>query len=112
MFDEVGLKEYLVENIGRGYNFANILIEQSITMIRKYLNYNDISDDEIIKNYPMAIILTSIDLNNCTNYKAKNGEIQSMTQGSRSITFNTSIQSYELSPQVKGMLPLPRMRLL
>lgn len=112
MFDEIGIKEYLVENIGIGYNFANILIEQSITIIRKYLNYNDISDNEIIKNYPMAVILTSIDLNNCTNYKAKNGEIQSMTQGSRSITFNTSIQSYELSPQVKGMLPLPRMRLL
>ena len=112
MFDEIGIKEYLVENIGIGYNFANILIEQSITMIRKYLNYNDISDNEIIKNYPMAVILTSIDLNNCTNYKAKNGEIQSMTQGSRSITFNTSIQSYELSPQVKGILPLPRMRLL
>ena len=112
MFDETCIKDYLVEIIGIEYNFADILIGQSITMIRKYLNYNDISDDEIIKNYPMAIILTSIDLNNCTNYKAKNGEIQSMTQGSRSITFNTSIQSYELSPQVKGMLPLPRMRLL
>lgn len=112
MFDRIGLKEYLVENIGIEYDFADILIGQSITMIRKYLNYNDISDDEIIKNYPMAIILTSIDLHNSANYKAKNGEIQSMTQGSRSITFNTSIQSYELSPQVKGMLPLPRMRLL
>lgn len=112
MFDRIDLKDYLVEKLGIEYDFAYLLIGQSLTMIKKYLNYNDISDDEIINNYPMAIILTSIDLNNCANYKAENGEIQSMTQGSRSITFNTSMQSYKLSPQVKGMLPLPRMRLL
>lgn len=111
MFDKALIRYYIIDRLNIDENVAYMLVTQSISMIRKYLNY-DISDDEIVENYPMAIILVSTELNSYMNYTEK-GSIQSMTQGSRSITYNTSgLDSYQFSSKVKSILPNPRMRLL
>lgn len=87
----------------------DILGNQSINMIKKYLNHEKYNAFEIKDKYEDALVCCVVDLYN--NLENKNGTIQSMTQGQRSISYNNS-SSTELSDRVKSMLPLPRMRLL
>lgn len=104
-----------IEYIQQKYNLPNILAEiyvtQAANMIKDYLNY-DISDDEIYNKYFYVIVIITTDLMNISKFKAEHGMITSMSQGSRSVSYSTSIsEGYELSEQVKGMLPMPRVRL-
>ena len=100
-----------------------ILYPQAIKMIEKYLNYYDdpklvnyeygLNDYKYIKyieeNHQYALLCCIEDLYN--SLKNENGNIQSMTQGQRSISYNTNFPT-ELSDRVKAMLPPPRVRLL
>lgn len=103
-----------IDYIQQKYNISDALAEvyvtQSINMIRDYLNY-DISDQEICDKFFYVIVIITTDLMNISKFKAEHGTITSMSQGSRSVSYSTSIsEGYKLSEQVKGMLPMPRMR--
>lgn len=104
-----------IDYIKQKYNISDILAEayvtQSVNMIRDYLNY-DISVQEICDEFFYVIVIITTDLMNISKFKAEHGLITSMSQGSRSVSYSTSIsEGYKLSEQIKGMLPMPRVRL-
>ena len=91
-------------------SLLDILGNQAICMIEKYLNHDRYRCKDIEYNYEDALVCCVVDL--YYSLENKNGNIQSMTQGQRSVSYNTSVLNTELSDRVKSMLPLPRMRLL
>lgn len=111
MLDTNLQKVKILLNIDIEDNTQNDLIEilenQAISMIQKYLNCDRMFIDE---DYSDALICCIVDL--YYSSQNKNGTIQSMTQGQRSISYNSTMLNTELSDRVKSMLPLPRMRLL
>ena len=105
-----------IDYIKHEYDISDVLAEvyvnQAVNMVRDYLNY-DISDYEICDRFFYVISIITTDLMNISKFKAEHGMITSMSQGSRSVSYSTSIsEGYKLSEQVKGMLPMPRVRLL
>ena len=87
-----------------------IHIENSINAILVYLNHPSISAEEVIHNYPNAIIqLVKRQYNS-----DKNGleGVTSMSQGSRSISYSNAIAlSYTIDDSIKSLLPKPYVRL-
>lgn len=76
-----------------------------IKKIKNYLN-KDFSDDEVLKNFPEAILIGIGDEINNDSHKG----IQTQTQGQRSITYRNN--SDGLSNDVISLLPLPFIKLM
>ena len=89
------------------YSDAALIIykNRAITFIKNYLNSN--YDSAYIEaNFEDAIIALVYN-----TYSSKGKEnIQSESQGSRSKTYKAS--TFSISDDVKGLLPLPRVRLM
>ena len=87
-----------------------IHVENSINAILVYLNHPSISAEEVIHNYPNAIIqLVKRQYNS-----DKNGleGVTSMSQGSRSISYSSAVSlSYTIDDSIKSLLPKPYVRL-
>lgn len=81
--------------------------EMAINSIRNYLN-KDFTDEEIIDKFELAIkrIVSNLDDILETNTSG----ISSITQGSQSITYDTSTEKSQISDDVKRLLPKPYIR--
>lgn len=87
-----------------------IHINNSINAILVYLNNPKISVEEVLHNYPNAVIQLAkrqyeSNENNATG-------ITSMSQGSRSVTYSEAVTlSYTIDDAIKSLLPKPYVRL-
>ena len=85
----------------------------AINAVRNYLNY-DFSDEEIIAKYGYVIeLIKAKDIEKIiSNVNSRIG-ISSKTEGSRSISYNTSVNvaDYLVDDVIKSLLPRPYIRL-
>lgn len=77
---------------------------KAILVIRNYLNKN-LSDQYIKKNYALAIDQL-IENANMLNSRKIVG-VKSMSEGNQSISFNSNIEAWSVTADVKALLPVP-----
>lgn len=86
--------------------FTDIEYEQMACIaIRNYLKVN-LSDEDIKNKYSLALKRLK---ENAMNFdKTKMAGVTSMSQGSRSITFEAGVESMSITNDVKMLLPKPK----
>lgn len=77
---------------------------KAILVIRNYLNKN-LSDQYIKKNYALAIEQL-IENANMLNSRKLVG-VKSMSEGNQSISFDSNIEAWSVTADVKALLPVP-----
>lgn len=77
---------------------------KAILVIRNYLNKN-LSDQYIKKNYALAIDQL-IENANMLNSRKLVG-VKSMSEGNQSISFDSNIEAWSVTADVKALLPVP-----
>lgn len=80
----------------------------AITSIRNYLN-RDYSDEEIEEKYFCAIEAMKESIQAMKSVKIEG--VTSMSQGSQSMSFDSSVGVYNVTPGVAALLPKPAIRL-
>ena len=82
-----------------------LYIKIAVTLIKEYLNNDNFNDSYIEENFNMAIVIIV-----CNAYEFKksgsSGNIKSMTQGGRSITYGND-KGFYITDEIKQMLPTP-----
>jgi len=86
-----------------------IYISMAITLIKKYLNNDAFDDSYIGENFSMAIVVIVTNAYECKK-NGSGGNIKSMSQGSRSITYGDD-KAFCLNDDIKAMLPTPYIKL-
>lgn len=81
---------------------------KAILVIRNYLNKN-LSDDYVKKNYKLAI--DQLIENSSKINSAKSVGVKSMSEGNQSISFDSNIEAWTITPDVKALLPNPYVRM-
>ena len=76
-----------------------------INAIKEYLNI-DSSDEDIEVKYANALIMYLI---NVIEY-SKNKGVSTIKQGNKSITYTSDRKAFQLTSDVKGLLPMPRIK--
>ena len=81
---------------------------KAILVIRNYLNRN-LSDEYIKKNYVLAIdqLIENADRINST----KSVGVRSMSEGNQSISFDSNVEAWSITEDVKFLLPAPYVRM-
>lgn len=77
---------------------------KAILVIRNYLNKN-LSDQYIKKNYVLAIEQL-IENANMLNSRKLVG-VKSMSEGNQSISFDSNVEAWSITTDVKALLPVP-----
>ena len=81
---------------------------KAILVIRNYLNRN-LSDEYIKKNYALAIDQL---IENATKINStKLVGVKSMSEGNQSISFDSNIEAWSITADVKALLPTPFVRM-
>lgn len=107
----------MLENIKTLLNIATdkedskliIYISMAVTLIKKYLNNDAFDDSYIEENFSMAIVLIVTNAFECKK-NGSGGNIKSMTQGSRSVTYGDD-KAFCINDDVKAILPIPYIKL-
>lgn len=81
---------------------------KAILVIRNYLNRN-LSDEYIKKNYTLAIDQLIENANKINS--AKLVGVKSMSEGNQSISFDSNIEAWSVTADVKSLLPTPYIRM-
>lgn len=81
---------------------------KAIVVIRNYLNKN-LSDQYIKENYVLAIDQLIENANKINS--AKLVGVKSMSEGNQSISFDSSIEAWSITADVKSLLPAPYIRM-
>lgn len=81
---------------------------KAIVVIRNYLNKN-LSDQYIKKNYVLAIDQLIENANKINS--AKLVGVKSMSEGNQSISFDSNIEAWSITADVKSLLPAPYIRM-
>lgn len=81
---------------------------KAILVIRNYLNRN-LSDEYIKKNYTLAIDQLIENANKINS--AKLVGVKSMSEGNQSISFDSNIEAWSITTDVKALLPTPYVRM-
>lgn len=81
---------------------------KAILAIRNYLNRN-LSDEYIKKNYALAIDQLIENANKLNSTKSVG--IKSMSEGNQSISFDSNIEAWSMTADVKALLPTPYIRM-
>lgn len=81
---------------------------KAILVIRNYLNRN-LSDEYIKKNYVLAIDQLIENANKINS--AKLVGVKSMSEGNQSISFDSNIEAWSITADVKSLLPAPYIRM-
>lgn len=79
-----------------------------IGAIKQYLN-KPFTNEEIKEKYNAALLVMIEESKDIINKNATG--ISSMSQGSQSITYNTTVQAFKVSESVKALLPKPSLKL-
>lgn len=81
---------------------------KAIIVIRNYLNKN-LSDQYIKRNYALAIGQLIENANKINS--AKLIGVKSMSEGNQSISFDSNIEAWSITSDVKALLPTPFVRM-
>lgn len=81
---------------------------KAIVVIRNYLNKN-LSDQYIKENYALAIDQLIENANKINS--AKLVGVKSMSEGNQSISFDSNIEAWSITADVKSLLPTPYIRM-
>lgn len=81
---------------------------KAILVIRNYLNRN-FNDEYIKKNYGLAIDQLIENANKINDTKPVG--VKSMSEGNQSISFNSNIEAWSMTADVKALLPTPFVRM-
>lgn len=81
---------------------------KAILVIRNYLNRN-LSDEYIKKNYALAIDQLIENANKINS--AKLIGVKSMSEGNQSISFDSNIEAWAITEDVKSLLPMQYIRM-
>lgn len=81
---------------------------KAILVIKNYLNRN-LSDEYIKKNYALAIDQLIENANKLNSTKLVG--VKSMSEGNQSISFDSNIEAWSISTDVKALLPTPFVRM-
>lgn len=81
---------------------------KAILVIRNYLNRN-LSDEYIKKNYALAIEQLIENANKINS--AKLVGVKSMSEGNQSISFDSNVEAWSVTEDVKFLLPVPYVRM-
>lgn len=81
---------------------------KAIVVIRNYLNKN-LSDQYIKENYTLAIDQLIENANKINS--AKLIGVKSMSEGNQSISFDSNIEAWSITSDVKALLPTPFVRM-
>lgn len=81
---------------------------RAIIVIRNYLNRN-LSDEYIKKKYTLAINQLIENANKINS--AKLIGVKSMSEGSQSVSFDSNIEAWSITADVKALLPVPYVRM-
>ena len=81
---------------------------KAIVVIRNYLNKN-LSDQYIKRNYALAIDQLIENANKINS--AKLIGVKSMSEGNQSISFDSNIEAWSITADVKSLLPTPYIRM-
>lgn len=81
---------------------------KAIIVIRNYLNRN-LSDEYIKKNYTLAIDQLIENTNKINS--AKLVGVKSMSEGNQSVSFDSNIEAWSITADVKALLPTPFIRM-
>ena|SRR5699024_2047782 len=89
-------------------NILNIYIRRAITTIQNYLNNDKFTKEYIEENFKDAIIAIVVNA-----YEIKqngNGNIKSLTQGNRSVTYANNTAFY-IDKDIASLLPQPYVKM-
>lgn len=81
---------------------------KAIVVIRNYLNKN-LSDQYIKENYTLAIDQLIENANKINS--AKLVGVKSMSEGNQSISFDSNIEAWSITADVKSLLPAPYIKM-
>ncbi|WP_195251856.1 hypothetical protein [Romboutsia sp. 1001713B170207_170306_H8] len=81
---------------------------KAILVIRNYLNKN-LSDEYIKKNYTLAIEQLIENANKINSSKLVG--VKSMSEGNQSVSFDSNIEAWSITADVKALLPTPYVRM-
>lgn len=81
---------------------------KAIVVIRNYLNKN-LSDQYIKENYVLAIDQLIENANKINS--AKLVGVKSMSEGNQSISFDSNIEAWSITADVKSLLPAPYIKM-
>lgn len=81
---------------------------KAIFVIKNYLNKN-LSDEYIKKNYILAIDQLIENANKINS--AKLVGVKSMSEGNQGISFDSNIEAWSITADVKALLPTPYVRM-
>ncbi|WP_045516313.1 hypothetical protein [Clostridium sporogenes] len=81
---------------------------KAVLVIRNYLN-NDLEDDYILENYDLAVEQL---INNAAKLEnIKTPGVKSMSEGNQSIAFENGASAWNITDDVKALLPTPYVRM-
>lgn len=81
---------------------------KAILVIKNYLNRN-LSDEYIKKNYALAIDQLIENANKINSTKSVG--VKSMSEGNQSISFDSNVEAWSITEDVKFLLPVPYVRM-
>lgn len=81
---------------------------KAILVIKNYLNRN-LSDEYIKKNYALAIDQLIENANKLNSTKSVG--IKSKSEGNQSISFDSNIEAWSITTDIKALLPTPYVRM-
>lgn len=81
---------------------------KAIIVIKNYLNKN-LSDEYIKKKYALAIDQLIENANKINSIKTVG--VKSMSEGNQSISFDSNVEAWSITSDVKALLPTPFVRM-
>lgn len=99
----------LILGISHGDELIEVFISNAIYSIKNYLNNDNVSDEIVLEKYPNVIMELAIRAYMSRELGATG--LKSITQGQRSVTFDSLSSPMAITDDLKAMLPTPYVRL-
>ena len=81
--------------------------KKAIVVIRNYLEAYNLTDDEIMEKYEIAVLQLIKNSEKLEKVKNSTVGIKSQTQGDRSTTFADGVEAWTITDDIKALLPTP-----
>ena len=81
--------------------------KKAIIVIRNYLEAYNLTDDEIMEKYEIAVLQLIKNSEKLEKVKNSTVGIKSQTQGDRSTAFADGVEAWTITDDIKALLPTP-----
>lgn len=81
--------------------------KKAIVVIRNYLEAYNLTDDEILEKYEIAVLQLIKNSEKLEKVKNSTVGIKSQTQRDRSTTFADGVEAWTITDDIKALLPTP-----